>query len=77
MSTCPVCWYSHGCDLPRGHAHTDHLCLIPTDHLPDQDGGSEIIMYDVCNRSPVGDPRNFMADYSDRKTLFGPEVISS
>jgi hypothetical protein len=45
--------------------------------LPDQDGGSEIIMYDVCNRSPVGDPRNFMADYSDRETLFGPEVISS
>jgi len=75
MSECPVCWLSHGCDLVRGHAHTDHLCLAYTDHLPDQDTGSEIIMYDVCSRSPVGAPDNFMADYDDRATLFGPEVL--
>jgi hypothetical protein len=70
-----VCWLSHGCDLVLGHAHTDHLCLGYTGHLPDQDTSSEIIMYDVCSRSPVGASDNFMADYDDRATLFGPEVL--
>lgn len=27
---CDQFWYTHGCDLPRGH-HGDHLCLNPED----------------------------------------------
>lgn len=76
--TCPVCWTSHGCDLPRGHPG-DHLCLEYSDALPDQNGGSwhvSVAFYTVCSRSPVGAPGNFMADYADRSTLFGPEVIN-
>ena len=75
---CPVCWTSHGCDLAPGHAHTDHLCLLYSDALPDQDTGAhDVVLYDVCSRSPVGAPGNFMADWSDPSTLFGPEVIGS
>lgn len=77
--TCPVCWGGHGCDLVRGHAHTDHLCLDSNpDHLEYQDADpcENIVFYDICSRSPVGDVANFMADWRDRETLFGPEVIS-
>lgn len=77
---CPVCWGGHGCDLVRGHpADQDHLCLEYSDALPDQDGGSwhePVAFYAICSRSPVGAPENFMADWSDRETLFGPEVIN-
>lgn len=77
MSECSVCWTSHGCDLVQGHAHTDHLCLLPSDHLPEQADGwhGKPVLYDVCSRSAVGDPDNFMADWSDPATLFGPEVL--
>lgn len=70
--TCPVCWTSHGCDLVRNHPG-DHLCLEYADALPDQDDQGAVL-YDVCSRSPRGAPGNFMADWSDRATLFGPEV---
>jgi hypothetical protein len=33
-------------------------------------------MYDVCSRSPIGAPDNFMADWSSPETLFGPEVLA-
>jgi len=76
VRTCPVCWTSHGCDLPESHLpDQDHLCLGYSGALPDQDTSADVIFYDVCSRSPVGAPGNFMADYSDRATLFGPEVI--
>ena len=73
--SCPICWTSHGCDLASGHAHTDHLCLAPSDHLPDQEDGwhGAPVLYDVCSRSPTGAQGNFRADWSDRATLFQPE----
>lgn len=76
--TCPVCWTSHGCDLARLHPG-DHLCLEYAESLPEQDGNDwhrPVAFYEVCSRSPVGAPGNFMADYRDRSTLFGPEVIN-
>lgn len=76
--TCPVCWTSHGCDLARGHPpELGHVCLAYADALPRQDTGwhADVILYDVCSRSPAGAPGNFMADYSDRATLFGPEAV--
>jgi hypothetical protein len=73
---CAVCWTSHGCHLGRGHlAALGHICLLPSEHFPDGQDGS-VVFYDVCSRSPVGAPGNFMADYSDRSTLFEPEVIN-
>lgn len=30
---CPVCWGTHGCDLPKGHAG-EHQCI--RDHNPDE-----------------------------------------
>lgn len=78
MSTCSVCWTSHGCDLMRGHPG-DHMCLeYNEDVSPDgNDWHEPVALYDVCSRSPVGAPRNFMADYSSPDTLFGPEVIGA
>lgn len=74
--SCSVCFLSHGCDLGKGHpAELGHICLGYADSLPEQDTYSEIILYDVCYRVEVGAPGNFMADYADRDTLFGPEVI--
>ena len=79
LTLCAVCWTSHGCDLAKGHPG-DHLCLEYAEALPDQEGGNwhePVALYDVCSRSPVGAPRNFMADYSNKSTLFGPEVIGT
>jgi len=76
MKKCGVCWTSHGCDLSEGHAYPDHLCLLRTESLPDQDDMGPVVMYDVCSRSPIGAPDNFMADWSSPETLFGPEVLA-
>jgi hypothetical protein len=27
VSTCDVCWDTHGCDLPAGHGGPEHFCL--------------------------------------------------
>lgn len=77
LKLCSVCWTSHGCDLIRGHPG-DHLCLEYAEALPDQECWHDpVTFHDVCSRSPVGAPRNFMADYSSPDTLFGPEVIGA
>lgn len=34
VETCPACWGSHGCDLPRGHDFPLHMC-----GFGDADGG--------------------------------------